>query len=826
MLLIAHAARALMRRWRFTAVSALLMAVGIATTTLAAVIVRETQLQSSAFPEARQLVWILATEDDKCAACLDSFTGAEYSEWRGRLGFLQGSAAFRQIGLKVSDDGREAPAAIVTGSFFNVLGSRAHAGRLFDDDRTVGAEAVVSRAFAKRVFGGSASAIGRTIHLEGFPFSIIGVLDRGMSFPRNTEVWIPERAATFLDASRRPTYEGIGRLQRGVTLEHARAEVRPPQGARSRTRYPLLQPLEAKLRIDIGSLAQVFVGAAILSFLVACVNLAGVAMVRALDRTREMAIRVALGATARSLAHQAIVESALLSIIGGGLGIGLVFATRRAVGTALGLDSGLLGANDWAGEALVAFCVLLVLFAIVVAIGSVHHYGRSSDIRAALQSSSLSVTASRSQRQIRHFLVMLQVAITVVLGTVAMVLAVSLLKLAHVDVGYDADRVMVSNLDLRGTPYGTPPQARQLAADIRGLLAEGPIDVLAVWTSTPPALLASSSRDGVAIEGRTDGLPAGHRLYTSYDVSHGFIRTLGLKVVDGRGFTRLDDRGGEPVVIVNEAAARRWWPNESPLDKRLKFGGRSSASPWATVVGVVASTQPIEDIGTVLARNTTDSGYRLPMIFRPLSQGGEILGTDCAFQPCGQLMVGVRSDRQSLARSWLRSTLERAAPGAKIGTPMTLRQLQLTLSDITTLRDSLRITGLLTIAVLLLAAIGLYSVVAETVRRREREIGVRLALGSTCAGAIRIAASNAVWSGVTGSIAACMILAAFEPALRVVFFGATDVLPRGLLFGVGLREPIVLAAAAAAGVVFTGVASVLGGLKAASVEPSIALRSE
>ena len=214
------------------------------------------------------------------------------------------------------------------------------------------------------------------------------------------------------------------------------------------------------------------------------------------------------------------------------------------------------------------------------------------------------------------------------------------------------------------------------------------------------------------------------------------------------------------------------------------------------------------------------------MIFRPLSQGGEILGSDCAFQPCGRLVVGVRSERQALARSWLHSTLSDVAPGAKIEAPATLRQLQLMLSDITTLRNSLRITGLLSVVVLLLAAVGLYSIVAETVRRREREIGIRLALGSTREGAMRLVARDGLWSGVMGSAVACVILAVFEPTLRLMFFGATDVLPGGLLFGVGVREPIVLIVAAATGVTLASVASVLGGWRAANVAPSIALRSE
>ncbi|HEY9449823.1 MAG TPA: ABC transporter permease [Gemmatimonadaceae bacterium] len=822
-----NAVRVLTRKWRFAVTSALLIAVGIATTTVASEIVYETVLRPSPLPEARELVSVLATEDDRCAACLDVFTEAEYREWRDRLGFLRGFAAFRQTRLKVSDDEREAPAAIVTGSFFGVLGSQARAGRLFDDDdHDVGAEAVVSLPFAQRTFGGSGAAIGRTIRLDGFPFTIIGVLDRGMGVPRNTEVWIPQRAAAFIDAGRRPTYQGIGRLKRGMTLEHAREEVRPPQDAGSGVRYPLLQPLDVGMRMGMGSLARVFVGATVLSFLVVCVNLAAVAMVRALDRARETSIRVALGASVRSLARPVLVESALLALVGGSLGVAVALVTRRAVGAALGVDAGLFGGHDWSAEVVVAVCVLLVLFAVIVTIGTVPLYRRTLDLRTALQNGAPSVTASRSQRHFRQLLVTSQVTVAVVLGTVAMVLAISLQKLARIDVGYDADSVVISSLDLRGTPYAARPQGQQLAADIESSLADGPIDALAVWTSTPPALLESSSEDGVAIEGRSDGLRAGSRLYTSYDVSHGFMRTLGLKIVGGRGFTDSDDRGGAPVAIVNEAAAKRWWPDDNPLGKRIKFGGRHSASPWATVVGVVANSQPIEDIGTLLARNTTDTGYRLPMIFRPLSQGGEILGSDCAFQPCGRIVVGVRSDRQALARSWLRSTLSDVAPGTKIEAPATLRQLQLMLSDITTLRNSLRITSLLSVVVLLLAAVGLYSVVAETARRREREIGVRLALGLTREGAIRVIASGGVWSGVAGSVAACVILAAFEPALRLIFFGATDVLPRGLLFGVGLREPIVLAAATAAGVALTSVASVLGGLKAASVEPSIALRSE
>lgn len=828
MRLVIHAARALIRQWRFTAISALLVAAGIATTTVAAEVFYEAILRPSPFPQSRELVWILATEDDRCAACMDVFTGTEYREWRDRLGSLQGFAAFRQGELTVSDDDQLAPVAIVTGDFFGVLGSRARAGRLFSgNDTDRGAEAVVSQAFAQRVFGGSTAAIGRTIHLDGFPFSIIGVLDRGMNFPRNTEAWIPQRAATFVDAGGRPSYQGIGRLQAGVTIEHARDAVRPPQGARSGARYPLLQPLEVALRMDVGPLARVFVGATILSFLVACANLAAVAMVRALDRTPEMAIRVALGATARALAYPVIVESALLSLVGGALGVGAAFATRPALGAALRLDSGLLDGHGWTGEAVVAICVLLVLLAVIVTIGTVplFHVHRS-DVRASLQGSARTVTASISQRTFRRVLVTLQVTVAVMLGTVAMVLAVSMQKLSHVDVGYDVDRVLVSSLDLRGTSYAAHSQAQQLAAEIEGWLADGPIDASALWTKTPPELLPESSPDGVAFEGRTESLPAGNRLYTSYDVSHDFMRTLGLRIVLGRGFTTSDDAGGMPVTIVNEAAAKRWWPNESPLGKRIKFGGRHAAAPWATVVGVVANSQPIEDIGTVLARNTTDSGYRLSMIFRPLPQGGEILGTDCAIQPCGQIMVGVRSTRQSLARSWLRSTLSHAAPGTKVATPMTLRQLQLMQPDITTLRSSLRITSLLAVVVSLLAVVGLYGVVAETARRREREIGVRLALGSTLAGAIKVVALDGVWSGVIGSVAACVLLAVFEPTFRSVFFGATDVLPRGLLFGVGVREPIVLAAAAVAGVALTIVASVVGGWKAARIEPSLALRSE
>jgi hypothetical protein len=487
----------------------------------------------------------------------------------------------------------------------------------------------------------------------------------------------------------------------------------------------------------------------------------------------------------------------------------------------------MLGGRGWSGQVAFASCALVVLFAVTVAIGviSLLHLDRSG-VRASLQNSALSATASRSQRAFRRFLVALQVTMAVTLGAIAMVLAVSMHKLSHVDVGYDADHVVVTSLDLRGTSYAERPQAQQLANDIGARLAAGPVAASALWTMTPPGLLPASSPDGVAIESRTEELPAGHRLYMSYDVSDAFIHTMGLRIVLGRGFVPSDYTSGTPVVIVNEASARRWWPNESPLGKRIKFGGRDAATPWATVVGVVANTQPIEDIGAVLARNTTSSGYRLSMIFRPLSQGGEILGTDCAIQPCGRLRVGIRSDRQTLARSWLRSTLADAAPSAKIEAPMTLRQLQLTLSDITTLRDSMRITSLLAMVISLLAIVGLYSVVAEAVRRREREIGIRVALGSTWSGAVRLVALDGMKSGAVGSVTGCAMLVVFEPVLRSVFFGATDVLPRGLLFGVGARDPIVLVGAAVAGVAVASLASLVAGCKAASVEPHIALRSE
>lgn len=831
MRLLIHTARVLTRQWRFTLISVLLLAVGIATTTVAAEIVYETELRPSPFPDARQLVWVMATEDDRCATCLDGFTGSEFLEWRDRLGSLQGFAAFRQLGLSVADDrvadDRTAPVAIVTGDFFNVLGSRALAGRLLGADADAGAEAVVSQELAQRRFGSPTAAVGRTIHLEGFPFSIIGVLESGIRFPRNTDVWISQRAATFVDPGRRAVYEGIGRLGEGVTLEHARDEVRPRPDGKSRSRYPLLQPLDAKLRLDVGPLARVFIGAAVVSFLVACVNLAAVATARAIDRKREVTIRVALGATIRLLLRQVIVESALLVLAGGSVGIVVALVARPVVASALRLDSVMLGGRDWGGQMAFASCALLALFAVTVVIGVIAllHSGRSS-MRASLQSSALSATASRSQRAFRQFLVALQVTMAVTLGATAIILSASMHKLSHIDVGYDADSVVVTSLDLRGSSYAGRPKAQQLANDIGARLAAGPVAASALWTKTPPGLLPASSPDGIAIEGRTEELPAAHRLYMSYDVSDGFIHTMGLSIVLGRRFVPSDYASGIPVVIVNEASARRWWPNESPLGKRIKFGGRDAATPWATVVGVVANSQPIEDIGTVLARNTTSSGYRLSMIFRPLSQGGEILGTGCAVQPCGRLRVGVRSDRQTLARSWLRSTLADAAPGAKIETPMILRQLQLTLSDITTLRDSMRITSLLAMVISLLAMVGLYSVVAETVRRREREIGIRVALGSTWLGAVRLVALDGMKSGAIGSAVGCAMLVAFEPVLRSVFFGATDVLPRGLLFGVGARDPIVLAGAAVAGVAVASLASLAGGWKAASVEPGIALRSE
>ncbi len=811
-----YAWRTLLRTPGFVAVAVVSLAIGIGANTTIFSIVSGLLFRPLPVPSPHEIVGIFTS--DYSGPPFGASAYADYLDISARSQTLSGLAAHAMQPVSISSEGvtERLAAELVSPNYFELLGVRPILGRGFIPDEGDPlhpiAVAVLSDAVWRSRFGSDPHVLGRTVTISGRPMTVIGVMPagfQGILRGLKLDVWMPAPMQSVLDPSRDPWSRGnrsfnlTGRLKPGTASAAAQSEMavlaeglhreHPREWTDVRgagRRLTLLT--ESRIRIAppdargpavAGSmLLMVVVG---LVLLVACANLAGLLLARAAARRREIAIRLALGATRSRLIRQFVTESALVTCIGGGLGLlitawmtQLLQQFQPPVGVPVRL------------ELPVDFRVIAFATAISVVTGVLLGLVPSMQASRPALAPALKDDASGGRvvrAGMREAFIVGQVALSFLLLIAAGLFLRSLGRANAIDPGFGARAGALASVDLSLNGYSRERAQALTSAALRRLRATPGIQS-AAWTSLVPLALGGSERRAMNI--RDYARQPGDALEFPYaTVSDGYFETMQVDIVRGRGLDTRDGSGAPGVVVVNESFARRFWPRADPLGQGLSVQG--PAGPFLTVVGVARDGK---------YQSMTEDPT--PFVYFPLAQ---------EYSPILTLVARVHREPAAALRA-VRSSLLSVDPDLPIFSAQTLEEhLALTLLP---QRVAAIVLGSFGGVALLLAAMGIYGIVAYSVSQRTREIGVRVALGAARRDVVRLMVRNGMRPVVVGV------------GIGLITALAVTRLLKAFLTGVSPTDPATFAGVVLA---FLGVAlwaALLPARRAARIDPLVALRSE
>ncbi|HYG62128.1 MAG TPA: ABC transporter permease, partial [Thermoanaerobaculia bacterium] len=602
---VRYAGRQLWKSPAFTLVAVLTLALGTGVTTAIYSVVDTVLLRPLPFAEPDRLVRVLPLTRE---GSQDAFSVLNFLDWRRQstsTGGSRGAASYDGVTLNLSGDGEpeRLQGMSVSASFFSVLGVKPLRGRFFTEgDERAGAPrvVVVSEELWRRSFGADPGLVGRAITLNGEPSTVVGITARGARYPFKPDLWIPfvldedalnptNRGALFLNA--------IARLEPGVSLEKARAEA-AAIARRLELQYPeantgmgmTVEPMQSDIVADVRLPLLVLMGAVVCVLLIACVNVANLLLVRAAARESEIAIRSALGAGRSRIIRQLLTESVGLALLGGAAGVLLAhWLTRLLVRLAPEGTPRLDEAGIDAPVLLFGLGVTILtglLFGLVPALQA-----SRPDLNRTLKEGARG--AKGGGGRVRHALVVVETALAVILLAGAGLLIQSFARLQQVDLGFDTEGVVTFRFVLPGTKY---PERPQIESFVNGIV-ERVERLPGVRTAGAGFIMPLSGSDfslSFTVEGRPP-VPQGQEPAIKVQVATPeFFQALGIPLVRGRIFDARDRQGAPRVVLLNQAAARRYFPGENPLGKRIQLGWvRDDERQGGEVVGIVGDMKQV-----------------------------------------------------------------------------------------------------------------------------------------------------------------------------------------------------------------------------------------
>ncbi|HSC26369.1 MAG TPA: ABC transporter permease [Vicinamibacterales bacterium] len=799
---VRQACRLFGRRPAVSSVVILTLAIGIGACTAVFSIFKAVLFDELPYPEPDRLVLLWeGSPDDPDSRYI--VAAPVYEDWRRMSTTLEslGIWEFVTFNIAAANEPEQVAGVRASSSLFDVLGIRPVLGRTFrpDEDAPGHHVVVISEAVWRSQFGGDPDVIGRTLRLNDAPNEVIGVMPAGFVFPRGgTGLWVPI-AFTPQDAARDAhSFFVAGRLKDGTSLEQARAEFKAigrkladtytenrfESGVVTRMSEMGLQTVRRILIVLFGAVAFVLC--------IACVNVANLQMGQALVRRREFAVRMAIGAGTGRVARQLLIEGLALAALGGLAGLLLAWVGTRGVDALLGpqlLEFWFRGrANVRIDGSILAFAaaastVSAMFFSLAPLAGL-----RRSGLQDALQEGVRGL--SRSALGPHRALVTAEIALAILVLCAAGLLVRSLANLLHVDPGLDPADVLTMRVSLpQADTYG-PAERAAFCEDLARSAAASSFAVVGAVSHLP--LSGANAGRSFSIEGRP--APAPNEVASAnYRVScPGYFRALGIPIAGGRDFTIGDRQKGALTVIVNRAAADRYWPGEDAVGQRLKIGGFTSRSPWLTIVGVA---------GNVRHFGLDDRPG--PEIFVPYGQ---------AAWPVMTIVAKSRGSLTGSSARELRELLRRIDPALP---PASIR----TMADVVGLsvewrQSFMRLLGVFAAISLAFAAVGIYGVLSYYVSQRRREIGIRMALGSTRSAVVRL---------VLGQM---LLPAAIGVALGLAGSFWTSRLLADLLFEVRPGDIVVSGAIVAVLLAVGLAAGWVPARRAASIDPILALRGD
>jgi predicted permease len=765
----------------FTATALAALTLGIGATTAIFSVVNTVLLKPLTFPDPDRIVTFFITTPGGPAY---GGSATRFNVWRQQTQAFQDVSAYEYAGANLNLTGETFPEQVhgirVSADYFRLLGAPVIQGRTFtaEEDRPNGAHAaVLSYGLWQRHFSGDPHMIGKTISLSGAPYVVVGIVGPRFNTELDTppEVWLPFQIDPA-SVDHAQYFSVIARLKPGVTLAMAKAQLQLAADE-FRRKFPNMmgprdgfsvQPYPEAIVSEVRSSLLVLAGAVSFVLLIACANVANLLLVRATGRKREIALRAAVGASRGRIIRQLLTESVVLSVLGGALGLALGLVGVRALVAMNPGDIPRIGEHG----AAIALDWRLVLFTVCVSVVTGVLFGLipAFDVSRTDLSITLNEGGGRSgtgfrQNKTRSLLVISEVALALVLLTGAALLIRTFVALRTVNPGFVAHNILTMRMSVGGSRFAKTAAVNQLIQNAVQRMEGLP----AVASAGASYLLPLEGGFGMPfnIVGR---IPAGGR----YDgrgwmsVSPHYFDVFKIPVVRGRAFNQRDDAAGIRVAIINEALAREFWPKGDPIGERVLLGkgyGPEFEEPERQIIGVAAD---VHDFG--LNRNPT------PMVYVPMAQVTD--GITALANRASRIVWIVRTEVSPYSlRSAIRTELEQASGGLPVSH---VRSMDDIVSESTARADfNMTLLTLFGAAALVLAVIGIYGLMAYSVRQRTREIGIRLALG---------AEANLVRNMV---VAEGMRLSLIGMAIGIAAaFGLTRLL-QSFLFGVQAWDPLV-----------------------------------
>jgi len=812
-------ARLLLNKPGFSLVVVITLALGIGANTAIFSVTDKLLIRSLPVKEPERLVLINSVSVSPHFVS-NAFSYPDFYDYRSQNEVFDGLLSFSKtkLDLKTNDQIERIQSEFVSANYFDVLGVGVQHGRSFspEEDVTAGNQpfVVVSDAFWRRRFGADPGAIGQTITLNNTLLTVIGIASpdfAGMTLEEPTDIWVPAlmhpqlAQSKFIENRKDRWLLLLGRIKNGITHDQAETgmdllaqqikDANTPPGVITKGLPFSEQHIKFEpggqgisiLRKRFESPLKLLMAVVALVLLIACANIAGLLLARGVMRRKEMAVRRALGAGGVRLARQLLTESLLLAAAGGAAGLLLapwLVTLLVKTQTRLSIAQGLFG--DGLDQRVLIFSALTTLLAGVV-FGIVPAWqGSRADLVPALKEER-GISGIRSSRfNIRSLLVVTQLALAVIVLIGAGLCIKSLRNLLAIDPGYQTDNVIMVPLELDEKKYDEA-RGRALQDQLIERLRSLPgVDDVSYGLVMP--LSGSRYMSSLFVEGR-QSLPDEQMAFDTSDVGPRYHETMGIRIVEGRGFTDQDRKGTPGVIIINEALAGKLFPTESSLGKRLLL---RTNTPALEIVGIAAN---------IKHHDLTEEP--IPHFDRPLLQRGYGSYTNFVVRVKSSSVDSISAVRDELRR------LDASFPVSGIKTMS--EQIAATLAA-TTLASTL--IGVFGLVALLLAAVGLYGVMAYTVAQRTHEIGVRMALGAQVGDVLSLVIKDGlrltilgVALGVGGAYGLTRLVASF-------------------LYGVSPTDPAIFAVIA---VVLTGVAlgaCLVPARRATKVDPMIALRYE